>query len=171
MSILQYDLSQSPMKKLILSALILATTNAFSQTSEDYIPKDAVTVLSINNITLLKKVSMDELVQYEFMSEVQSELFDGSTSGKNLKDSGIDFDQKLNVFYGQNQDFEVAGFSFGISDKLKLFSVFDDFERQETPVKGIELYSSYFNHLIIKGNIGMTWFGGAWCLNTSITRR
>lgn len=155
MSILQYDLSLSPMKKLILSALILATTNAFSQTSEDFIPKDAVTVLSINNITLLKKVPMDELVQYEFMSEVQSELFDGSTSGKNLKDSGIDFDQKLNVFYGQNQDYEVSGFSFGINDKKKLFLVFDDFERQPTDIPGIEMYSSFTNHLIIKGNIGM----------------
>ncbi len=98
------------MKKINLIALILATTNAFAQLSEDFIPKDAVTVLSINNINLLKKVSMDELVQYEFMAEVQAELFDGSTSGKNLKDSGIDFDQKLNVFYGQNQDYEVAGF-------------------------------------------------------------
>ncbi|MES2588076.1 MAG: hypothetical protein V4622_03790 [Bacteroidota bacterium] len=143
------------MKKYIFITLLLTTSYLNAQLSEDFIPKDAVTVFSINNISLLKKVSLDELIQYDFMAEVQSELFDGSTSGKNLKDSGIDFDQKLNVFYGQNQDFEVAGFSFGISDKLKLFSVFDDFERQETPVKGIELYSSYFNHLIIKGNIGM----------------
>ena len=143
------------MKKINLIALILATTNAFAQLSEDFIPKDAVTVLSINNINLLKKVSMDELVQYEFMAEVQAELFDGSTSGKNLKDSGIDFDQKLNVFYGQNQDYEVAGFSFGILDKKKLFSVFDDFEPQATDIPGIEMYSSYFNHLIIKGSTGM----------------
>lgn len=123
--------------------------------SEDFIPRDAVTVLSINNIALLRKVSMDELVRYEFMAEVQSELFDGSTSGKTLKDSGIDFDQKLNVYYGQNEDYEVAGFSFGISDKKKLFTVFDDFERQESLIPGIELYSSYFNHLMIKGNVGL----------------
>lgn len=143
------------MKKISLITLILVTTNSLAQVSEDFIPKDAVTVLSINNINLLKKVSMDELVQYEFMAEVQAELFDGSTSGKSLKDSGLDFDQKLNVFYGQNQDYEVAGFSFGISDKKKLFSVFDDFERQATDIPGIEMYSSYFNHLIIKGNSGM----------------
>ncbi len=141
---------------LILFALVFLTNSKFSaQLSEDFIPKDAVTVFSINNITLLKKVSMDELIQYDFMTEVQAELFDGSTSGKSLKDSGIDFDQKLNVFYGKNQDYEVAGFSFGINDKMKLFTVFDDFERQETQIKGIELYSSYFNHLIIKENIGM----------------
>lgn len=143
------------MKKILLSSLILATTYTFTQTSEDFIPKDAVTVLSINNITLLKKVSLDELVQYEFMSEVQSELFDGSTSGKNLKDSGIDFDQKMNIFYGQNQEFEVAGFSFGINDQKKLFSVFDDFERVPTSIDGIEMYSSFNNHLIIKGKTGM----------------
>ncbi len=143
------------MKKINLLILLFTTSLLNAQLSEDFVPKDAVTVFSINNISLLKKVSMDELVQYEFMTEVQSELFDGSTSGKNLKDSGIDFDQKLNVFYGQNENFEVAGFSFGISDKKKLFSVFDDFDRKETKVEGIELYSSYFNHLIIKGNVGM----------------
>jgi hypothetical protein len=73
----------------------------FAQHSEDLIPKDAVTVFSINNISLLQKISMDDLVRYEFMEEVQQELFDGSTSGKTLKDSGIDFNQKLNVFYGR----------------------------------------------------------------------
>lgn len=143
------------MKKISLILFLFTTTFSQAQLSEDFIPKDAVTVFSINNISLLKKVSLDELVQYEFMSEVQSELFDGSTSGKTLKDSGIDFDQKLNVFYGQNENFEVAGFSFGITDKLKLFSVFDDFEKETSPIEGIELYSSYFNHLIIKGNVGM----------------
>lgn len=144
--------------KILLPVTLLFGLSQTAQAqhfSEDFIPRDAVTVLSINNIALLKKVSMDELVQYEFMAEVQSELFDGSTSGKTLKDSGIDFEQKLNVYYGQNQDYEVAGFSFGISDKKKLFSVFDDFERQESIVPGIELYSSYFNHLIIKGNVGI----------------
>lgn len=143
------------MKKIILATLIFHTLNSFGQLSEDFIPRDAVSVLSINNISLLKKVSMDELVQYEFMHEVQSELFDGSTTGKTIKDAGIDFDQKFNVFYGQNHNFEVAGFSFGISDKQKLFHVFDDFERQPTNIQGVEMYVNFSNHLIVKGNVGM----------------
>jgi hypothetical protein len=143
------------MKNYSIILIFLSSFYSFSQVSEDYIPKDAVTVFSINNISLLKKVSLDELIQYEFMSELESELFDGSTSGKSLKDSGIDFDQKLNAFYGLNEDFEIAGFSFGIKDKAKLFTVFDDFDKKETKIKDIELYSSYFNHLIIKGNIGL----------------
>lgn len=155
LSIFNKTFAQPFMKKILFCLLLISLNQTFAQVSEDYIPREAVTVLSLNNISLLKKVSMDELVQYEFMSEVQSELFDGSTTGKNLKDSGIDFDQKLNAFYGKNQNFEVAGFSFGISDKVKLFSVFDDFERKMTNVPGIEMYSSYFNHLIIKGNVGM----------------
>jgi hypothetical protein len=129
---------------------VFAFTHSFGQSSEDLIPKDAVTVFSINNISLLKKVSMDELVQYEFMAEVQSELFDGSTQGKTLKDSGIDFDQKLNIFYGLNPDFEVAGFTFGIKNKKQLFTVFDDFDRVETKIPNVEFYSSYSNYLIIK---------------------
>ena len=44
--------------------------------SEQLLPKDAVTVFSINNISLLQKIAMDDLVNYEFMSEVHQELFD-----------------------------------------------------------------------------------------------
>ncbi len=143
------------MKNLFCLISVFAFTNSFGQSSEDLIPKDAVTVFSINNISLLKKVSLDELVQYEFMAEVQSELFDGSTQGKTLKDSGIDFDQKLNIFYGLNPDFEVAGFTFGIKNKKQLFTVFDDFDRVETTIPNVEFYSSYSNYLIIRGNSGL----------------
>ena len=80
----------------------------FGQKSENFIPKDAVTVFSINNINLLQKISMDDLVQYEFMEEVHQELFDGSTSGKTLKDAGIDFDQRLNLFYGKTYQNEIS---------------------------------------------------------------
>lgn len=142
-------------KNFSLVILSLFSLSLIAQNSEDYIPHQSVTVFSINNISLLKKVSLDELIQYDFMSEVQAELFDGSTGGKNLKDSGIDFDQKLNVFYGQNQNFEIAGFTFGIKDKYKLFSVFDDFDKQESLIEGVEVYSSYFNHFMIKGNVGV----------------
>lgn len=140
-------------KSLILSLLV--GTTLFGQKSEDFIPHDAVTVFSINNISLLQKVSLDELVKYEFMEEVQQELFDGSTSGKTLKDSGLDFDQKLNVFYGRGDDYEVSGFTFGIKNKANLFNVFDDFERIESPYPDVEFYGSYFNNLIIKGNVGI----------------
>lgn len=142
--------------KSTLSALFIAgTAFSYSQQSEDFIPKDAVTVFSINNISILQKVSMDELVQYEFMAELQSELFDGSTQGKTLKDSGIDFNQKMNIFYGKNPSFEISGFTFGISDKEKLFTVFDDFDRVDGTIEGVEYYNNYFNHLMIRGNIGL----------------
>ena len=139
-------------KSLILSLIIVTV---WSQDSEDFIPKDAVSVFSINNVAILQKVSLDELVQYEFMAELQSELFDGSTSGKTLKDSGIDFNQKLNVFYGKGNQYEVSGFTFGIADKTKLFDVFDDFDKQPTTIEGTEFYSSFQNHLVIKGNVAV----------------
>ncbi|MEN9700301.1 MAG: hypothetical protein RLZZ301_1499 [Bacteroidota bacterium] len=120
--------------------------------SEHFIPRDAVTVFSINNISLLQKISMDELVQYEFMEEVHQELFDGSTSGKTLKDAGLDFNQRLNLFYGKSNQTELTGFTFGVSNKANLFQVFDDFERLETSVPGLELYGTFFNNLLIFGN-------------------
>ena len=71
---------------------------------------------------------MDDLVNYEFMEEVHQELFDGSTSGKTLKDAGIDFDQRLNLFYGKTNQNEISGFTFGVKNKAQLFDVFDDNE-------------------------------------------
>ena len=143
------------MRILIALTCLFFSLNLLAQNSEDFIPRDAVTVFSINNITLLQKISMDDLVQYEFMEEVQSELFDGSTSGKTLKDAGIDFNQKLNVFYGRGDDHEVSGFTFGIKDKAQLFKVFDDFDKVEQSIQGLEFYTSLSNHLIIKGNVGI----------------
>ncbi len=142
--------------KLFSTLIFLFSILSLSaQNSENFIPKDAVSVFSINNVAILQKVSLDELVQYEFMEELQTELFDGSTSGKTLKDSGIDFNQKLNVFYGKNSKFEVAGFSFAISNKEQLFTVFDDFDSVKSEIPGTEFYTSLQNHLIIKGNIAV----------------
>lgn len=143
------------MKIKILIPITLVGAISWGQKSEDVIPKDAVTVFSLNNISILQKVSMDELVSYDFMTELQSELFDGSTQGKTLKDAGIDFNQKMNIFYGKNPEFEISGFTFGITDKEKLFSVFDDFDRKESLVPGTEYYNNYFNHLMIQGNVGL----------------
>lgn len=141
------------MKLIALLSFFIALSNVVTaQKSEDFIPKDAVTVFSINNFSVLQKVSLDELVKYEFMEEIQQELFDGSTSGKTIKESGIDFNQKLNIFYGKTFEYEVSGFTFGISDKDQLFTVFDDFQKEESNQEGVERYTSYFNQLIIKGS-------------------
>ncbi|MBI2258417.1 MAG: hypothetical protein HYU67_05910 [Flavobacteriia bacterium] len=137
---------------LILFHVLLSSNLIYSQSPDELIPKDAVSVLGINNISLLKKIPLDDLIQYDFMDEIHAELFDGSTSNKTLKDSGIDFDQKLHVFYGKNRKFELAGFTFGIKNKKLLFSVFDDFDKKENWTNDVELYSSQFNHLLIKGN-------------------
>jgi len=128
---------------------------SFGQSSDDLIPKEAVTVLGINNTSLLKKISMDSLIQYEFMEDVQAEMFDGSADNKTLKDAGFDFGQKLHVFNGKTSNYEVSGFSFGISNLKDLLLVFDDFDKVKSPINGIDYYNSYFNHLIIKGNSGL----------------
>lgn len=143
------------MKYISLIGFFLIFSNSFCQQSQDLIPKDAVTVLSINNLSVFQKVSLDELIQYDFMIDIQQELFDGSTSGKSIKEAGIDFNQKLNVFYGRTYDYEISGFTFGITDKERLFNVFDDFEKEASDYPNVERYSSYFNQLLIKGNSGL----------------
>lgn len=141
--------------KLKYLLFFLLASNLFAivaQRSENLIPKEAVTVFSINNINLLQKISIDELITYDFMEDVHQELFDGSTTGKTLKDSGLDFDQKLNVFYGKGIKNEISGFSFGVKSEPALFSVFDDFELIHKDFHGAKVYGSFFNNLIIKGN-------------------
>ncbi|HNS43432.1 MAG TPA: hypothetical protein PKN22_11790, partial [Taishania sp.] len=143
------------MKHLALLILTTIGFTAFGQKSEELIPKEAVTVLSLNNLSIFQKVSIDELIQYDFMMDIQQELFDGSTSGKSIKDAGIDFNQKLNVFYGRSYDYEISGFTFGITDLNKFFEAFDDFDKEESNYPGVQYYSSFFNRLIIKGNSGL----------------
>ncbi len=140
-------------KQLLFSGFLFSILGLKAQNSEYLIPKDAVTVFSINNINLFQKISLDELISYDFMYEVHQELFDGSTSGSTLKDSGLDFNQKLNVFYGKAQKSEISGFSFGVKDQQKLFTVFDDFELLEKMSnEKIKVYGSFFNNLIIREN-------------------
>ena len=98
------------LKKVLFLPLLLIAHMDFAQQSEALIPRDASTVFSINNINLLQKISIDELVEYDFMDELHQELFDGSTAGKTLKDAGLDFDQRLNIFYGKDKVYELTGF-------------------------------------------------------------
>lgn len=143
------------MKHIALLFTVFTLSVTFGQQSQQLIPKDAVTVLSLNNLSIFQKVSLDELIQYDFMIDIQHELFNGSTSGKSIKDAGIDFDQKLNVFYGRTFDYEISGFTFGISDEKKFFEAFDDFTKEESDYPNVSYYSSLFNRLIIKGNSGL----------------
>ncbi|MDG2152746.1 MAG: hypothetical protein P8K10_02305 [Crocinitomicaceae bacterium] len=142
-------------KNFLLILLLSLCSIGYTQQSENIVPKEASTVFSINNINLLKKISLNDLVKYDFMEEIHQELFDGSTEGKTLKDAGIDFDQRLNVFYGKNNQLEVSGFSFGVSNKLALFQVFDDFESEGLISPSVEKYSSFFNTLIIENNAAL----------------
>lgn len=142
-------------KIFLLAFTLLLCFIGYTQQSENLVPKEASTVFSINNINLLKKISLNELVKYDFMEEIHQELFDGSTEGKTLKDAGMDFDQRLNIFYGKNDQLEVSGFSFGVSNKLALFEVFDDFEADGLISSSVEKYSSFFNTLIIENNAAL----------------
>jgi len=129
-------------------ALFFLVCKGFCQQPEKLIPKEAVSVFSLNNASLFQKISIDDLINYDFMEEIHQELFDGSTSGKTLKDAGIDLEQKLTVFYGKDKQYEVSGFSFGMKDSSQLFTVFDDFQPVCT-IGEAKVYGSFFNNLVI----------------------
>ena len=143
------------MKATLSFLFLFISTLLFSQHSEELVPEEAISVFSVIDIDLLERISLDDLANYEFMEEVQQEIFDGSTAGKTIKDSGIDFEQKLNVFNGKGYNYTINGFSFGIADKDALFETFDDFTPVESNYDGVEMYVSYFNRIVIKGESGV----------------
>ncbi len=116
------------------------------------IPRDAATVFSINNVNLLKKISMDDLVQYEFMEEVQSELFNGSTNNKTIKDAGFDFDQRINAFFGETHEYQISGFTFGVSKATEILKVFDNFDEITSHIPDVKIYRNDINYLFIQGS-------------------
>ena len=56
------------MKHTLFSVFILMSAAIFGQKSELMIPQEAVTVFSINNLDLLKKIGVDQLISYDFMN-------------------------------------------------------------------------------------------------------
>jgi len=134
-----------------LLLVFLLPTLIFGQESEKMIPRDAAITFSINNISLLKKISMDDLVQYDFMEEVQSELFNGSTNGKTLKDAGFDFNQRISAFLGQTEDYQISGFTFGFTDLNKILQVFDNFEEIESHIPNVKVYRNVLNYMFVRG--------------------
>ena len=61
------------LKSRLLTFTILFGIIGNAQQSENIIPRQASTVFSINNINLLKKISLDDLVAYDFMEEIHQE--------------------------------------------------------------------------------------------------
>ena len=81
------------MKNITALLFSVLSTLVFSQKSEALIPSQSSSVFSINNLQLLEKISVDELITYDFMEDIHQELFDGSTEAKSLNDAGIDFEE------------------------------------------------------------------------------
>ena len=143
------------MKNITTPFFLVFCTLIFGQKSEALIPSQSSSVFSINNLQLLEKISVEELINYDFMDDIHQELFDGSTEAKSLNDAGIDFDQRINIFFGKDARYEITGFTFGIKDKKALFSAFDDFDFLSNWNSNTEIYNSLFNHLVIQNNVAM----------------
>ena len=143
------------MKNITTPFFLVFCTLIFGQKSEALIPSQSSSVFSINNLQLLEKISVEELINYDFMDDIHQELFDGSTEAKSLNDAGIDFDQRINIFFGKDARYEITGFTFGIKDKKALFSAFDDFDFLSNWNANTEIYNSLFNHLVIQNNVAM----------------
>ena len=139
----------------ILLIFALNISLLFSQNPEYLIPKDAITVFSIHKFDKIQNISLEKLMAYEFMSELEQEQYDGSTSGKKLKNSGLDLSKKMSVFSGRNENYLVTGVTFGLKNTDELFKVFDDFQKAESPYEDYDLYTSYFNKLFIKNNTAL----------------
>ena len=139
--------SKLQFKTLLLFLWIISPF--ISQSPQALIPKDALVVFSIHDFSKIEDLSLNELMSYPFMTELEQEQYDGSTEGKSIKNSGIDVNQKMSVFSGKNTKFSISGVTFGVKNKKELFYVFDDFIKEKSKYPNFEFYSSYFNNLFI----------------------
>lgn len=137
---------------IVLIMLLGYTTWSWSQNPENLIPSESVVAFSINNVSLLDKISLDDLIQYDFMEEVQSELFNGSTKGKNLRDSGIDFKKRINLFSGKNRKYELSGVTFGVTNIDSILKVFDNFDEISSHFPQVKIFRNNLNYMFVKDN-------------------
>ena len=139
---------------LFIIFILFSISNSKGQNSESFIPKDVSHVYTLNNVKLFEKISINELIDYDFMEELQAEVFDGSTENIALDRLGINLEKKFNVFYGKSNEYILSGCSFIVTDTSLFFKAFDDYEfnfkRQNALV-----YSSLMNTLFLNDQLGM----------------
>ncbi len=122
-------------KTTLLLALSFLFVSMQAQKLQQYIPKDATFVMSMNLANLNNKISFEKLQQYDFykesMKEMEKEIArDDEQLAKlmmNPSDAGIDIMSESYMFGKMSEDASVFGFLFTISDKKK----FDKFFKEQ----------------------------------------
>lgn len=119
---------------LFLLLLTFAAISLQAQKLQQYIPKDASFVLSMDLAHLDSKISFDKLKQYDFykesMKEMEKELSRKDEKFKQLLNSpsefGIDIMSEAFMFGKMDKEASVFGFIFNISDHKKFTKFFNE---------------------------------------------
>ena len=116
-------------KTALLFILIISVTSLQAQKLEQYIPKDATLIMSMDLGNLNSKISFDKLKQYDFyqemMKEMERELSNEDEKLQEMMKSpeefGIDIMKKSYLFLNTDDKGEpiTGGFVFNISDNKK----------------------------------------------------
>ncbi|HFB99573.1 MAG TPA: DUF4836 family protein [Phaeodactylibacter sp.] len=117
---------------LFLLLALVAISSLQAQNLEQYIPKNASFVMSINLAHLDSKISFEKLKQYDFYKESMKEMEKKlSKEDENLKklitspsELGIDAMSESFVFGKMDKDVSLFGFVFNISDHKKFSNFF-----------------------------------------------
>lgn len=123
-------------KTALLFVLLISVLNLQAQKLEQYIPKDAAFVMSMDLANLNDKISFDKLKQYDFYQEMMKEM-EKEMSGEDEKlkkmmespaEFGIDVMKKSYAFLNANESGEPVngGFIFNISDNKKFTKFFKE---------------------------------------------
>lgn len=123
-------------KTALLFVLLITTMSLHAQKLQQYIPKDAAFVMSMDLANLDKKISFDKLKQYDFYQEMMKEMEREMGNEdeklkqmmKNPAEFGIDIMSKSYAFLNADEKGEPTngGFIFNISDNKKFTKFFKE---------------------------------------------
>ena len=122
-------------KTTLLLSLTLMVMSVCAQKLEQYIPKDASFVMSMDLANLDSKVSFEQLKKFDFYKDMKKEMDKEMNSeseqefAKLINDPsayGIDIMKKSYVFSEMNEEGSLFGFIFNISDQKKFNQFFKE---------------------------------------------
>ena len=123
-------------KTALLFVLLITTMSLYAQKLQQYIPKDAALVMSMDLGNLDSKISFDKLKQYDFYQEMMKEMEREMKNEdeklqeimNNPDELGVDIMKKSYAFLKANDEGKPigGGFIFNISDNKKFTKYFKE---------------------------------------------
>jgi len=108
-------------KSFFFSVFVACCTLASAQKGSIQLPVEASVVGMINLDRLTTKVSVEEMEQYDFVTNLLKEITGAGEPITKLENTGINFQTPFTFFYGQSHGGDYTGASFHLKDSKAFY--------------------------------------------------